>query len=144
MKAKLLILVIALGLLLTGAYLIWPEWFGLCETHVRSDGVEVCSSPYSTDYGFPLLYLATSFSILSLMAIFTSTRTYQRWLLFTAGYAVFVAVMLVWMPSIGAGAGGFGLTYVSAAGLAKIYAWLYGIISLLVLRISEYNERRKR
>lgn len=144
MKIKFLILFIALGLLLIAMYLIWPEWFGVCdEIQTQTRGV-ICRSPYEVKFGDPLLPLAISLFILSSVAIFTNIKTYQRWLLFTVGYAVFVSVMLVWMPNIGAGAGGFGLTYLNTAGLAKLYAWLYGIISLLVLGISEYNERRKR
>lgn len=143
MKGKLILFGIALFACLGAIYLIWPEWFGFCEKVQTTRGA-LCWKPYATEVGQPLLPLATSLLVFSLLALAATRKTFSRFLKFTVGYAIIVAILLFTIPQIGAGAGGWGITYIDTRGFAWVYAILYAVISLLLLGVSEFVERRKK
>lgn len=104
----------------------------------------ICHSPYATEVGQPLLPLAISLFAFSVLALAITRKTFSRWLKFTIGYAIIVAILMFVMPEIGTGAGGWGITYIDIRGFGLVYAVLYAIISVPLLGISEFLERRKR
>jgi|CXWL01.1.fsa_nt_gi uncharacterized membrane protein len=142
MKTKHISILIGTLATLTAIYLIWPEWFGLCTAHDRGDGILVCSSPYSTSFGFPLLYLASTYFLFALIFLVTTQKTFSRWIKFSIGYAVVITGLLFAIPNIGIGAGGFGFTILDTQGFAILYAILYALISLILLAVSEFLVRR--
>lgn len=144
MKAKYAAVGIGIAGVLVATHLIAPEWFGLCSTHNRGDGVMVCSSPYEARVGDPLAILASTFSLISAIMLLASKRTFWRWIKFSIAYAIIVTIFLVTIPEIGYGFGGFGLTLLSTQGLAMLYATLYGLISLVLLAVSEWSERLRK
>lgn len=143
MKMKLIPLVIAISGLLIAIYLIWPEWFAFCTTHDRGDGVMVCKSPLESTVGDLLLPLAIAFISMTLIYFIATRKTFSRWLKFSIGYAIVIALLLFTVPELGYGAGGFGFTILETRDFALIYAILYALISLILLGISEFRERRK-
>ncbi len=143
MKAKHISILIGALATLIAIYLIWPEWFGFCESRMTSSG-PVCRSPLGYPYGVSLLPMAGVFLGASIVMLVATRKTFSRWIKFSIGYAVVITGLLFAVPNIGYGMGGFGFTILDTQGLAILYATLYALISLILLAVSEFLERRKR
>lgn len=144
MRLRLIAIIIAcLGMLLA-VYFIRPDWFGFCEKIATETQGPICPSPFAVEFGHPLLPLAVSFLIFSVLAFFTLQKTYTRWIKFSIVYGIIVLGLLITIPEIGYGMGGFGITLLDTRGLATLYAILYGLLSLALLGTSEIIERSER
>lgn len=143
MRMKLI--AIALGVLgvLLACYLIWPEWFGFCETRDRGDGVMVCDSPFWYPQGVTLLPLALTFLPISLIALALSRKTFKRWAIFSVIYGLVVWGLLAFIPEVGGGFAGMSFTLIDIEGFAKLYAGLFAILSLALFFIPDLLSRRK-
>lgn len=142
MRFKPLFIVAGAFATTTAAYLIWPEWFGFCTPHQTSRGL-ICSSPYGYPYGVTLLPFALALLGASLLAFFTSMRTFRRWGWFTVWYGVAAGPLILIVPNIGINGGFVSLPLVELHIFAQMLAWLYAGISVLLLGISELMSRRK-
>lgn len=141
MKGKYIALLIGTPLVLVAVYLIWPEWFGLCEARMTNDG-PICRSPFGYPYGVSLLPLASVFLGASIVMLFAKRKTFSRWIKFSIGYAIVITGLLFAVPEIGYGVGGFGFTLLDTQGFAILYSALYALISLVLFSTSEFLERR--
>lgn len=130
MKVKMLVVLIGIIGVVTACYLIVPEWFKICDTHNRGDGVMVCESPHQRTIGDPLLPLSLTFLAFSLFTLSLSRKVYKRWAIFSLIYGLVVWALLAFIPEIGGGLGGISFTILDVEGFAKLYAGLYAIISL--------------
>lgn len=142
MRFKSLFIVAGAFATTTAVYLIWPEWFGFCAPHQTSKGL-ICSSPYGYPYGVTLLPLSLALLGASLLAFFTSGKTFRRWARFTLWYGIIAALITLIVPNIGINGGFVSLPLVELHILAQMLAWLYVGISVLLLGISELMSRRK-
>lgn len=133
---------IGVGILATGlsSYLIWPEWFGLCNEVLTNTQGLICRSPYEVEIGDPGLPLSITFLIASLLAFFTTRRTYSLWARFSLWCGILVVPLLFALSHMKFA--GFALNDVSM--WAGLLAVLYGFLSLLLLGTSELPERLRR
>ncbi|MBY0110976.1 hypothetical protein K2Y00_03185 [Patescibacteria group bacterium] len=144
MKLKVIPIIIASISTLFAVYSIWPEWFGFCQTHDRGDGVTVCASPLWYPYAAALLSLSATLLTFSILAFFSSPKTYRRWIVFSVVYGVIVSILMITIPELGYGMGGFGFTLLDTRGFAVLYSALYGLLALALLGASELIERSER
>lgn len=145
MKIKAIPLAVGVVGVLVAVYLIWPEWFGFCQTYNRGDGVLVCSSPYSFDVGFPLLPLAVSLVATSLIAFVVTKATFRRWMKFTLWYVVIGGAAYMFFLFVGVPIG-FGGLFIEmpARAISYFFGALYALITIPLFVTSEFKERRNK
>lgn len=144
MKAKLLAVGLGFIGVLIACYLNWPEWFGFCELRPDGEGGHFCRAPYQRDVGMPLLPLSITFLAFSVLAITLTHKTFKRWVIFSVVYGLIVWALLAFIPEVGGGFGGMSFTLIDVEGFAKLYASLFGILSLAIFLIPDFWSRRKR
>lgn len=119
-----------------------PTAFGVCYPYQTVNGA-FCSAPYGYPYGVTLLPFALGLSIASILALFVSRITFRRWSWFTLWYCV-AAISLMLLAA--ASEIDIGFLTVALFDLEKV-AWglatIYGVISVLLLGISDFLIRRR-
>lgn len=141
MKSKSLLVTFSILAVAVAVFLNQPQWFGICFEYTNAGGT-FCSAPFRYSWGVILFPLTISFLVATAVSLSVSSETFSRWVKFSIGYAIVIAILLYTIPSIGAGAGGFGLTYIDTQGFAVIYAVLYGLTSLILFGVSEILLRK--
>lgn len=137
----------ALGVIASvmGAYLIWPEIFGVCKTYSTVTMGDICHSPLSYPYGVSILPLSISFLGASLIGLLVSLVIYNIWLKFTFGYGVMAGLFLWYIYSIEQEGGFFQMTLLpDLKGSAYLLAILYLFISVVIFTFGTLLKKGKK
>jgi len=136
MKLKIAILGLAGVIVFAGKFLKDPTMLGFCFEHYVPGG-SFCAAPLAviTDRFLPF---AIVFMAIAAIATLVIRSSYRLWLSFSIGYG-FLSVILMFLASkAGIDDGGFvSLPLFDIEAVAWWLAGLYGILSLLILIISD-------
>ena len=135
--------IILSGLLLLGATLLrWPDFFGICAEVGTMDGGFDCYLNVSTNIGVGIPALAFVEIILVAGVLwFMSEATRRRWNRFGLIFIIISTPLLLLVhPYLRGLLGGMPIRSEVAAWLSLIF----GIVSLILILVSELLERRKR
>jgi hypothetical protein len=115
-----------------------PSRFGFCFENRFGN----CVALFDFAFRKASLILSAVLLVATVVASFFSRKVFYRWLKFTTIYGIIISGLLLWMPELGFGMGGVGLTLLDIREFSFLYAILYVLISAPLLIISEVLYRR--
>lgn len=143
MQLKLGILLATISLLVLGLFLDTPSDFGVCYQHQVPSGV-ICIAPYAQTASL-LLPFSLALLLSSTLVFFTTRRTFRKWAWFTLWYGIVAGILMYLAAMAGIDDGGFvSIPLFDVEEVAQWLASIYGIISVILLGISDFLVRRKK
>lgn len=141
MNKKIIAVIIALVLAILVWFLDSPSKFGFCFQYEYSK-TKSCIAPYGmvADVLFPLVLV---FGLMSLIFQFATRKTFSRWVKFTIGYVLVAGALMFVFSKTGVPLGWSGIgIMLEFQQLAVVFGSLYALVSLILLAVSEFFERR--
>lgn len=133
MKLRIPLVLVGVVATVLAIYLVWPEWFGFCpKVQTQTQGL-ICESPYEVEVGDQLLPISLGFLLAAVAAFFAPAKIYRRWLWFTLWYGIVATLLMLIVPKLGIGIGGYGFALIELHMLAQLLSWIYAISSALLI-----------